>query len=283
MSNVYTLAIQSFPDDGLVCTAAELWFLNKTSIIRQSAALFISRLAAYTDEFIFLDLFAGSGLYSIGNRREKWPGTTLEMMRSGLPFNRWILCERDSENANALRIRTRRYFKDKHVLIFEDPITALPEKLTYYIPQSTRKHRVTTFCVVDSFSFEFPFEFVQLTRSLKLNFIIPFTFCLNDHHNYRFYLEEQRGKLQRFLGRSVQDTRLAAVTDNRNFYKHLVRLYHQEMLLQGMGGSLSIHPMDSGLMELPAFYIGLFTSIPAARTVQREIQQKTVTQFSLFA
>ncbi len=276
------MPLQSFPDDDLVCTAAEPWFLNKTGIIRQSAELFVSRLAANSDELIFVDLFSGNGIYTIGNNKEKRPGTALELMRSGLPFNRWILCERDKENAYALRIRTRRFFKDKQVLIFEEPIAALPEKLCYYIPKSTRQHRVTALCVVDSFSFEFPFEFVELTRALKLNFIIPFTFCLNDQHNYRFYLNEQREKLQRFLGRSIQDTRLAAATDNRNFYKHLVRLYHQEMLLQGLSGSLSVHPMDSGLMELPSYYIGLFTSNPAVRNVQREIQQKTVIQFSLF-
>lgn len=277
------MALQSFPDDDFVCTAAEPWFLNKINIIRRSAELFVSRLAAHTDEFIFIDLFAGNGLYAIGNKRERYSGISLELMQCGLPFNRWILCERDKENANALRIRTRRFFKDKHVLVFEDPIAALPQKLNFYIPQSTRQHRITTLCVVDSFSFEFPFEFVQLTRSLKLNFIIPFTFCLNDQHNYRFYLDEQREKLQRFLGRSLQGTRLAASTDNRNFYKHLVRLYHQEMLLQGLGGSLSVHPMDSGLMELPAYYIGSFTANSSVRNIQREIQQKMVTQFSLFS
>lgn len=282
MSNIYPLALQSFPDDELVCTAAEPWFLSKTHIICQSVELFVSRLAAQTDEFIFIDLFAGNGLYTIGNKKERWPGTTLELIRSGLPFNRWILCERDTDNANVVRIRARRFFKDKHVLVFDDALAALPEKLTYYVPRSTRYHRVTALCLADSFSFEFPFEFVQLTTSLKLSFIIPFVFCLNDQHNYRFYLTEQREKLERFLGRSVKDTQLAAVRDNRSFYKHLVRLYHQEMLLQGLGGSLSIHPLDSGLMELPSYYIGLFTAYPALRNVQREVQQKLFTQFSLF-
>jgi hypothetical protein len=276
------LALQSFPDDDLVCTAAEPWFLAKTGILRQSAELFISRLAAHTDEFMLIDLFAGNGLYTVGSRKERWPGLALDLMNSDLPFNRWILCERDKNNANALRIRTRRFFKNKQVLVFEDPITALTEKLSYYIPRSSRHHRVSALCLADSFSFEFPFEFVRLTRPLRLSFMIPFTFCLNDQHNYRFYLDEQREKLQRFLGRSIEGTPLAAATNNRSFYKHLVRLYHQEMLLQGLGGSLSVHPLDSGLMELPAYYIGLFTSNPVVRNVQREVQQQMFTQFTLF-
>ncbi|MCS6972928.1 MAG: hypothetical protein NZM13_00435 [Cyclobacteriaceae bacterium] len=276
------MTLQSFPDDDLVCTAAEPWFIHKTGIIRQSAGLFISKLAAHTDEFILIDLFAGSGFYTIGNKKERYAGIALELMRAGLPFNRWILCERDKNSAHALRVRTRRFFRDKQVLILEDALRILPEKLSWYIPRSSRRHRVSALCIVDSFSFEFPFEFVVQTLPLGINFIIPFTFCLNDQHNWQFYLHEQRDKLERYLGRSSKGTKLETVTDNRNFYKHLVRLYHQEMLMQGIGGSLSVHSLDSGLMELPSYYVGMFTAIPAVRNVQREVQQQMFTQFTLF-
>lgn len=282
MSNTYPLAIPEFSDDGLVCAAAEPWFFGRIALIHHSAEKFIAKLASYADEFIFIDLFAGNGLFTIGHNKQRQAGTALALMASGLPFRRWILCERNADEAHALRIRTRRYFRDKQVLIFEDPLMALPEKLSGYVPRSTPHHRVAVLCIADSFSFAFPFEFVRQTLPLKLNFIIPFTFCINSRHDYTFYLNEQPDKLERFLGRSPQHTSLHAACSNRIFYKHLVRLYHQEMMLLGLGGSLSVHPLDSGLMELPAYYMGLFTSIPSVRNIQHEVQQHIHTQFSLF-
>lgn len=244
--------------------------------------MFIERLAGYADEFILVELFSGNGMFTIGNSGERWGSTALDLMGNGLPFKKWILCERDRDDANTLRIRTRRHFRNNHVLIFEDSLQELPGKLAHYIPQSTRHYRVAALCIADSFSLVFPFDFVTGTLPLKLSFIIPFTFCLNARHDYRFYLNEQRDKLERFLGRTTAGTRLAEASGNHHFYKHLVRLYHQEMMLFGLGGSLSVHPLDSGLMELPAYYTGLFTSNRLVRGIQKELQQKAYTQFTLF-
>ncbi len=282
MSSHYTLGIQSFSDDGLAYEAAEPWFLSKTALICRSAEMFVARLAGYADEFVLIDLFSGSGLFALGNDSKRWAGTALTLLGSNLPFKRWILCERNPNDATSLRIRTRRYFRDRHVLVFEDPFHSLPEKLMRYVPQSSRNYRVAAFCIADSFSLTLPFDFIEKTLPLKLNFIIPFTFCLNSRNDYKFYLREQRDKLQRFLGRAPEDTALSRVAGNRNFYKYLVRVYHQQMMLMGLGGSLSVHPLDSGLMELPAFYVGLFTSIQSVRGIQREVQQQAFTQLTLF-
>lgn len=283
MLNLYSLALQSFSDDGFVSTAAEPWFLAKSALIRQSAELFISRLAAQVDEFIWIDLFAGNGFYSVGSRKERWPTPSLLVMQAGLPFSKWILCERDKDNATALRVRTRKYFKGKAVLVFEESLSALIEKLTFYVPVSSRKFRVAALCLADSFSFEFPFVMVERLSALKINYLIPFTFCLNEQNDYRFYLKEQSDRLARFLGKNIHETSLARVTHNQTFYKQLVRLYHQQMLLQGLGGSLSVHPLDSGMMELPSYYMGLFTPFPVAQGIQRQIQNSHFTQISIFS
>jgi three-Cys-motif partner protein len=271
-----------FPDDGFVTTAAEPWFKGKVQRIQQYLQAFIANLAPLVNEVIVVDLFAGSGLYSIGHQKEKFASTALASLGSEGLISKWIFCERDPENARVLKIRVKRYFKDRTVFIFDDPLDKLPEKLAYYIPKSNTGYRVAVFCVVDSFSIEVPFSLLDKLQQLGLSFVIPFTFCINEQHNYRFYLEHQREKLRRFMG-GFQDTELLDKSQNNvEFYKRLVQLYQNNMLVIGLNSSLTAQKLDSGLMELPLYYIGLFSKHPVVKTIQRDIQDHAHQQISLF-
>jgi len=271
-----------FPDDGFVTTAAEPWFKGKVQRIQQYLQAFIANLAPLVNEVIVVDLFAGSGLYSIGHQKEKFASTALASLGSEGLISKWIFCERDPENARVLKIRVKRYFKDRTVFIFDDPLDKLPEKLAYYIPKSNTGYRVAVFCVVDSFSIEVPFSLLDKLQQLGLSFVIPFTFCINEQHNYRFYLEHQREKLRRFMG-GFQDAELLDKSQNNvEFYKRLVQLYQNNMLVIGLNSSLTAQKLDSGLMELPLYYIGLFSKHPVVKTIQRDIQDHAHQQISLF-
>jgi three-Cys-motif partner protein len=235
-----------------------------------------------SEEIIVLDLFAGSGLYSLGYQRELFAGSCLGSLHDELPISKWIFCERDPESVKALKIRVNRYFKGKHVLIFDDPIDRLPEKLQYYIPVSKRGYRVSAVCILDPFSIDVPFSLLDKLQAFGLTFIVPFTFSLNDRNNYRFYLHEHREKLKRYLGEFTDLTRLDGVKSNLEFYKQVVRIIRNNMLMQGFNSSLSVQRLDSGLMELPIYYMGVFSKALLARAIQREVEETQHNQFTLF-
>ena len=229
-----------------------------------------------------VDLFAGGGLYSLGYQRELFAGSSLSSLGDELPISKWIFCERDPESVMALKIRVSRYFKGKHVLIFDDPIDRLPEKLPYYIPASKRGFRVSVLCILDPFSIDVPFSLLDKLQSMGLNFIMPFTFSLNERHNYQFYLHEDRDRLKRFLGEFTDLTRLDDVKSNLEFYKRVVRTMRNNLLMLGFNSSLSVQRLDSGLMELPIYYLGVFSKTLPARVIQREVEETLHNQFTLF-
>ncbi|MFN3839635.1 MAG: three-Cys-motif partner protein TcmP [Cyclobacteriaceae bacterium] len=278
----HSLALPYFPDDGFVTTAAEPWFKVKVQRIQQYLDAFTANMAPLVKEVIVVDLFAGSGLYSIGQQREKVASTALASLGRELPIAKWIFCERDPESVNVLKIRVKRYFRDRNVFIFDDPIERLPEKLAFYVPQSGAGYRVAVFCVVDSFSIEVPFTFIDRLQQMGFSFIIPFTFCINEQHNYRFYLENQREKLKKFMGGFQDVESLDKAQSNLEFYKRLVQLYQNNMLVIGLNSSLDVQRIDSGLMELPIYYMGLFSRHPIVKSVQREVQESSHQQTSLF-
>jgi three-Cys-motif partner protein len=280
--NSSSFVLPSFPDDGFVTTAAEPWFKVKVQRIQQYLHAFVANMAPHVNELVVVDLFAGSGLYSIGHQKEKVASTALASLGSDAPVSKWILCERDAESARVLKIRVKKYFKDRTVFIFDDPLDRLPEKLTYYIPKSKAGYRVAVFCIVDSFSFEVPFSLLDRLQQLGFSFIIPFTFCINDQHNYRFFLEHQREKLRKFTGGFQDAEVLDKAQSNLEFYKRLVQVYQNNMLVIGLNSSLAVQKLDSGLMELPLYYIGLFSKFPILKTIQREVHESFYQQTSLF-
>ncbi len=242
----------------------------------------MANLAPHVNEIIVVDLFAGSGLYSIGHQKDKFASTALASLELEGLISKWIFCERDPESARVLKIRVKRYYKDRTVFIFDDPLEKLPEKLAYYIPKSNSGYRVGVFCVVDSFSIEVPFSLLDKLQQLGFSFLIPFTFCINDQHNHRFYLEHQREKLRRFMGGFQNTELLDKSKSNLEYYKRLVQVYQNNMLVIGLNASLTAQRLDSGLMELPLYYIGLFSKHPVLKTIQRDILEHSQQQISLF-
>jgi hypothetical protein len=69
---------------------------------------------------------------------------------------------------------------------------------------------------------------------------------------------------------------------NLEYYKRLVQVYQNNMLVIGLNASLTAQRLDSGLMELPLYYIGLFSKHPVLKTIQRDILEHSQQQISLF-
>jgi three-Cys-motif partner protein len=273
--------VQFFAADGLTVTASEQWFKVKVQVIERYLQAFVGNVAGRADEIIFVDLFAGSGLYSVGHQKEIFPGAALASLRSGLPISQWICCERDAGQAHALRMRVDRYFRGKNVMIMDVPSETLFDKLRSVVPPGKNGHKVAVFCLADPFSIELPFVLMDKLASLGWNFLVPFTFPLNHMTRHTFYVTEQRDRLQRYLGIAEVD-RLASVESNLQFYQRLVRTYHNNMLVLGMNAALSVHKLESTLMDLPSYYVGFFSKKISTRTVQQEVQSSEYVQFELF-
>jgi hypothetical protein len=70
-------SVPNFQSDGLTITAAESWFKVKVQLILSYSQAFIMNASPKSDELIFVDLFAGSGLFSVGHQKEIFPAPSL--------------------------------------------------------------------------------------------------------------------------------------------------------------------------------------------------------------
>jgi len=271
----------SFPDDGFSVTAAEPWIKGKIQIIQQYLHSFASSLAGKADEIVFIDLYAGSGIYSLGARKELFAASSLMALSLEVPITKFIFCDPDKEQLSILKIRVNKYFRGKNVLLLDGKPEELIQKFSHYVPRSKGSFKVAVFCLCDPFSLDLHFDTVSRLAEQGFNFLIPFSFAINDRLDYRFYLKEN--KLRKFLNGPGDIDRVSHDMDNNfQFYKRLVQIYQNNMLALGYNLSLSTHKADSGLMELPTYQIGFFSKQVSTKAIQQDVEATRHTQLELF-
>lgn len=271
----------NFLSDGFSVTATEPWFKVKVEVIQSYLRAFVLNVSAKADEIVFVDLFSGSGLYSVGHQKEIFQGSSFASLSSDLPITQWILCEREPESLKLLHRRVDRFFARKNVSILDAELSYLPDKFRKIITPSKRGYTVAVFCLVDPFNFDVPLVTIDALASLGFNFLIPFTFMLNDRSNYQYYLREHPERLLRYLGINNFE-RMTGVQNNLQFYKRIVRMYQNRMLVLGLNTALSVHKVESRLMELPAYYIGLFSRQFSAKAIQEDVNLSGQLQIELY-
>jgi len=237
-------------------------------VIRNYLQSFVTNAAIRAPEIIVVDLFAGSGFYSIGHQKEIFAGSALSSLTTQLPITKWIFCEKDSIQVKALQARIETYFPSRNISVLEDHPEQLVDDLRVYTQARKGFPKPAIFCIADPFSLDMPFVLIEKLATLGFSFLRPFTFCLNERQNYNYYLHEKREKVKRYLGGHLE--RLDDTKANVNFYKRLVKQYQNNMLMLGLNTALSAHPLRSSLMDLPMYYVGFFSKSISPKTVQRD-------------
>jgi three-Cys-motif partner protein len=271
-----------FPPDGLPSTAAENWVRHKISVLSQYLTAFAGQLAGKVDDIIFIDLYAGNGLYSLGARKELFPSAALAALSLDVPITKFVFCERDPERLSSLKIRVNKYFRNKNVVLLDGKPEDIITRLDLYVPPTRGNYKTAVLCLCDPFSLELSFDCIRQMADKGYSFLIPFTFALNDRINFEFYLVENRERLRKFIGSDNLDRVEKDVDSNMNFYKKLVRVYQNNMLSMGFNGSTSVHKIDSGLMELPVYYMGFYSKGLSTKSIQDDVDATHHVQFDLF-
>ena len=271
-----------FPDDGLPSIAAESWVRHKVEVIRQYLTSFAGQLAGKVDDIIFVDLYAGNGLYSMGSRKELFPSASLMSLSLDIPISRFVFCEQDNDRLSTLKIRINKYFRNRNVILLDGKPEDILSRLELYVPPTKGNYKSAVLCLCDAFSLEMPFSTIRQLSEKGFSFLMPFTFALNDRVNYEFYLVESRERIKKFLGIDSLERLEKGVDSNTAFYKRMVMIYQNNMLAMGFNGSTSAHKIDSGLMELPVYYMGFYSQNLSTRDIQETVEATHHVQFDLF-
>ncbi len=281
MNNSFSTGPQLIPDDGLATTSAEPWFKEKIKTMIQYIDAYTVNMSYRTHELMLIDLFSGNGIYTLGEQRGNFTGFNLSILSREPSYNKFCFCTTNAEDARALRIRINKWYKDKNVLLLEGERADLVNRLKLYVPKSNVSFKVGSICVIDAFSLRIDYVWLDLLAEYGFDFLLVFTFPLNEYYNWQYYLKEERSTLSKFLGAwNALEKLEKASHDNLSFYKKLFELHQQDMKLLGYDCAMHSHKFDSGLMNIPMYYTASFTRHISARMMQKELGEST--QMGLF-
>jgi three-Cys-motif partner protein len=269
-------------DDGFSAEQAGSWTLRKNQIIHQYLQVFTSTMRRKFNYLVFLDLFSGSGLKRIGNSQYTYGSPVLAMDDSN-GFSKFIFCEQNSGNADALRVRVNKYFRHKNVVVFNGNPNTKIDRLEYYIPDSSTRHKVSTICLIDPFSMDIEFETVKALADLGVNFLIIISLPWTKKDYFKICINEERELLNSFLGipwSKVNDD--DHFDSDKVFFRTLVKRYHQQLQRLGYTSEGTFHKMDEANLSIPFFFTGYYSNTRGTRKVNSEALMKVVNQVKLF-
>lgn len=269
-------------DDGFSAEEAGPWTLRKNQIIHHYLRVFTGTMKRKFNYLVYLDLFSGSGLKRIDKSQFTYGSPVLALDDSN-EFSKYIFCERDPGNFDALRVRVNKYYRNKNVVVFNGDPNRMIDRIEYYIPDSTKKHKVSTFCIVDPFSLDIEFETIRLLAEIGVNFLFLIALPWKEKNAYKRCMNEERELLNAFLGMPCSEVlNDSKVNGNEVFFRNLVKGYHQNLKSLGYMASGSFYKIEESNLSIPFFFAGYYSSTRDTRKIHSEVLKKVVTQVRLF-
>ena len=61
-----------------------------------------------------------------------------------------------------------------------------------------------------------------------------------------------------------------------------MKAHQNNMLTLGLSVSVAAHKLESNMMDMPLFYVGMYSKQVSARSIVRDVKENTRQQFELF-
>ncbi len=269
-------------EDGFSIEAANSQTKKKNQLIRHFIKVYTGTMKRKFNYLVFVDLFSGSGIKKLKENEILSGSPALSLENKGA-FSKYIFCEKDKQLYDALKIRTNKYCKDENVALFNDEPNSLVEKLSYYIPESSRNYNVSTLCLVDMLSMDIEFETIKLLSELGVNFLLLFGLSWTSKSQFESSLDIEREQINSFLGVpwSVYEKRVN-VTSNESFFRNIVKIYHQNLRSLGYISQGSFHKIENSEFDIDIFFSGYYSHTTNTRKIHSEVVKSITPQVSLF-
>jgi three-Cys-motif partner protein len=232
---------------------------------------------------VYIDLFSGAGKARIRETGELVLGSPLLALSVASPFTRYIFCESNEQNVEALRTRVERDFSWADVKIIHAPVERAVDQIISHLPAS---QATLNFCFADPFDLEFDFKIVErLSRGRKMDFLMLLAAQMDGQRNVFNYLNAGNSKIERLLNNSEWRAQWEdARTKGMKFQRFLVEEYCNAMERIGYARpkASDAHKVETESGSVPLYYLLFFSKHALGYKFWREALKYSETQRSLF-
>lgn len=178
------------------------WSATKHEKFQYYCNLFSSSMKNKWDYRIYIDLFAGAGKCRIKDTSKILPGSPLLSLSVADPFDKYIFCEKDPCNMEALKSRVSANFPDLDTTFIRGDTNDSLENIFSVIPKFKKGFKGLALCFVDPYKKgEMDFSTLKtISNKLYVDFLMLLPSYMDIHRNEGVYTKPENTALDKYLG-----------------------------------------------------------------------------------
>ncbi len=192
-------------DDGLILPEVEIWAVTKHKKIEYYGRMFASSMKKKWECRVYIDLFAGAGKARIKRSKKIIPASPLLALNIDDPFDKYVFCDKDPENIDALKQRVQSYFPERDCTFIVGDSNECVEDVLKAIPHFSKGYKGLTFCFVDPYkAADVRFQTIKkIADQIYVDFLILIPSYMDINRNCGNYLKSSNVCLDKYLGTDV--------------------------------------------------------------------------------
>lgn len=179
------------------------WGEEKHRLVQNYAQIFATAMKGKWQCRVYIDLFSGAGRAKIKETGKIVDGSPLIALNIDNPFDRYIFCEENAKNIEALTNRVKEHFPmmDSH-FVHGDANNSVKEILDL-IPAYSPGFKVLAFCFVDPYKIDnLKFETLRQLSARFMDFLILIPTGMDALRNASVYMRPGNRQVDNFIDRT---------------------------------------------------------------------------------
>ena len=187
-------------EDDLYCPEVGEWTEEKHTVVSLYAKLFSTGMKDKWDERVYIELYAGSGFAKIKHTSRWVAGSPIRALTLMDPFDKYIFCERQPKELDALEKRVTRIAPSRNVAYVPGDCNERIGDILAQIPAYSASHKVLSLCFVDPFDIGIKFKTLRKLSDRYVDFLVLLALYMDANRNYEHYIRDESSKVDQFLG-----------------------------------------------------------------------------------
>ena len=187
-------------DDGLFCPQVGKWAEEKHAIVSLYAKPFSTGMKEKWDERVYIELYAGAGFAKIRDTSRIIAGSPIQALLLEDPFDKYIFCEKNARELDALRVRLARTAPLAKAEFICGDCNQRVDDIIAAIPAHSPQHHVLSLCFVDPYNISIKFETLRKLSARYVDLLVLLALYMDAARNYENYIKEEQVKIDEFLG-----------------------------------------------------------------------------------
>ncbi|QSV45741.1 three-Cys-motif partner protein TcmP [Geobacter benzoatilyticus] len=262
------------------------WGEEKYRLVHYYAQMFASSMKDKWQCRVYIDLFSGAGRARIKESGKVVDGSPLIALGIDDPFDRYIFCEEDATNIDALRKRVMTDYPSLDTHFVHGDANKAVDEILAKIPQHSPTYKVLGFCFVDPFKID-NLKFTTLKRlSAKyMDFLVLIPTGMDARRNVSYYMKYNSRHIEEFTGRpNWRDEWPEAEARGENFGLFFIKQFCTSMADIGYKYTTAEASVEIRSTEknLPLYRLAFFSKHPLGHKFWGEAKKYSSPQLDLF-